>query len=228
MKIIILVLLSLVIFACENESPKHTFEKVKQNSVEVTAKQPYIPPAIGANESESFKRYFDEKERTALLKIKQDFEKGMCEEQKTNDLTNCYKRHARTIQSDFIQQIPIKFTFPYESDYQLDKVEVKAVLSSVWTDKCGYKTDTGTVNYFCVDAGAKIMDYYKEVAQESDYIGNYAESYIKYKTLTESQTSSLLMSSGENLDFENFDHQLFYAILHLTWNEENKALKKMK
>jgi len=228
MKIIILVLLSFVIFACENESSKHISEKIEQNSVEMTVKRPYTPPAIGANESESFKRHFNEKERKALLKIKRDFEVGMCEEQKTDDLTNCYKRHARTIQSDFIQQIPIKFTFPYESDFQLDKAEIKAVLSSVWTDKCGFQTDAGTVNYFCLDASAKVMDYYKAVAQQSNFIGNFTESYIKNKTLTETQTSSLLMSSGENLDFENFDHQLFYTILHLTWNEENKALKKLK
>lgn len=119
-------------------------------------------------------------------------------------------------------------SYPYKADYQLDNATTKAVLSSVWTDKCGYQTDEGTVNYFCLDAAAKVMDYYKEIAQGSDFIGGFTESYIKNKTLTEDQTTNLLMTSGESLDFENFDHQLFYAILHLTWNEENKALKKLK
>jgi len=228
MRTIILTLLMVIIFACKNEPINNISEQAEQkNKVEMTAEQPYIPPATGADESESLKRHFDEKEREVLLKLKQNFEKGMCEEQKTNDLTNCYKRHARTIQSDFIQQIPIKFTFPYDSDFQLNKEETKTILSSIWTDKCGYQTDTGTVNYFCLDAAAKIMDYYKEVAQQSDFIRGFTESYIKNKTITSPHTNGLLMSSGENLDFENFDHQLFYAILHLTWNEENKALKRI-
>jgi len=193
----------------------------------MTAKNPYTPPVAGAK-SESFERHFNEKEQAALLKLKQRFEAGMCKEQKTDKLKACYAGHARMIRSDFFQKIPITMSYPYKTDFQLDETETKSVLSTVWTNKCGYQTDEGIMNYFCLDAAAKVMDYYKEVAQESDFIGGFTESYIKNKVLSQELTTSLLMTSEEGLDFGNFDHQLFYMILHLTWNEENKALKKLK
>jgi len=152
----------------------------------------------------------------------------MCEEQKIDKLKACYEGYAKMIRSDFFQKIPITLSYPYKTDFQLDETETKTILSSVWTNKCGYQTDKGTINYFCLDAAAKVMDYYKEIAQGNDYIGTITESYIKNKSLTQDLTTSLLMSIGENIDFDNFDHQLFYTILHLTWNEENKALKKLK
>jgi len=227
----------LTFFACKNE---HSVKKKSNVSseiarqtqaveVDMTAKNPYTPPTVGAKNSESFKRHFNGREQTALLKLKQTFEAGMCEEQRTaKNLKACYKGHAQMIRSDFFQKIPITLSYPYKTDFQLDETETKDILSSVWTNKCGYQTDKGTVNYFCLDAAAKVMDYYKEIAQGNDYIGAFAESYIKNKSLTQDLTTNLLMSIGENLNFDNFDHQLFYAILHLTWNEENKALKRLK
>ena len=162
------------------------------------------------------------------MKLKQRFEAGMCKEQKTDKLKACYAGHAKMIRSDFFQKIPITMSYPYKTDFQLGETETKSVLSAVWTNKCGYQTDEGIMNYFCLYAAAKVMDYYKEVAQESDFIGGFTESYIKNKALSQDLTTSLLVTSEEGLDFGNFDHQLFYMTLHLTWNEENKALKKLK
>ena len=245
MKIIILAALLLTFSACANEqaSPETgnvSAELARQNQtentkdiqsaeVDMTAKNPYTPPTTGAKQSESFKHHFNEKERAALLRLKQTFEVGMCEEQRTADnIKECYAGHAKMIRSDFFQKIPITMSYPYKFDNQLDETETTNILSSVWTNKCAYQTDEGIVNYFCLDAVAKVMDYYKEVAQGSDFIGNFTKSYIKNKTMSQDLTNNLLMISGESLDFDNFDHQLFYTILHLTWNEENKALKKIK
>jgi len=59
---LILVLLPFVVFSCKNESPKSTSEKaVQKNKTEIPLTQTYIPPTTGADESESFKRHFDEK-----------------------------------------------------------------------------------------------------------------------------------------------------------------------
>lgn len=237
MRIIILAALLLTLFACKSEQSTEKTGNVSTElsqqtqpaEVDMTAKSPYTPPAAGAKESESFKRHFSEKERAALLKLKKRFEAGMCEEQRTaKNLKECYAGHAQMIRSDFFQKIPITLSYPYKTDFQLDETETKNVLSSVWTNKCGYQSDEGVVNYFCLDAAAKVMDYYKEVAQGSDFIGGFTESYIKNKSMSQDLTTNLLMSIGESLDFDNFDHQLFYTILHLTWNEENKALKKLK
>jgi len=240
MRILILSALLLTFFACTNEqaTPKtdnvstelaHQAQPKPSTEVDMTAKNLYTPPAAGAEESESFQRHFNGKEQAALLRLKQTFDAGMCEEQRiAKTLKACYEGHAKMIRSDFFQKTPITLSYPYKTDLQLDEAETKNILSSVWTDKCGYQTDKGTVNYFCLDAAAKVMDYYKEIAQGNDFIGSFTESYIKNKTLTEAQTTNLLMTSSESLDFNNFDHQLFYTILHLTWNEENKALKKVK
>jgi len=237
MRIIILAVLLLTLFACKSEQPTEKIGNVNTElsrqtqpaEVDMTAKTPYTPPAADAKESESFKRHFNEKERAALLKLKQTFEVGMCEEQSiAKTLKACYEGHTQMIRSDFFNKIPITLSYPYKTDFQLDEEEIKNILSSIWTDKCGYQTDEGVVNYFCLDAAAKVMDYYKEVAQESDFIGGFTESYIKNKTMSQDLTTNVLMTSGEGLDFDNFDHQLFYTILHLTWNEENKALKKVK
>lgn len=226
-----LLCLPLLLLSCKTEVAKDKTQSVQaeKESSTTIVQSDYVAPPSGATDSESFNRHFAEQEKDLLLKIKQDFELGMCEEQRiAKNMKECYEGHAQMIRSDFFQKIPVTMSYPYKTDYQLDKAKTKAVLSSVWTDKCGYQTDEGVVNYFCLDAAAKVMDYYKEVAQKSDYIGAFTESYIKNKTLTEAQITNLLMTSGESLDFENFDHQLFYAILHLTWNEENKALKKIK
>jgi len=142
-----------------------------------------------------------EQQQATLLKLKQTFEAGMCEEQKIDKLKACYEGHAKMIRSDFFQKIPITLSYPYKTDFQLyktdfqlDETETKTILSSVWTNKCGYQTDKGTINYFCLDAAAKVMDYYKEIAQGNDYIGTITESYIKNKSLTQDLTTSLLMS----------------------------------
>ncbi len=244
MRIIIVAALLLTLFACTDEQTTEKTGSVKAElarqtevnqpkmsqpaAVDMTAKNPYTPPSANAKDSESFKHHFNKKERAALLRLKQTFEAGMCEEQRTADnVKECYAGHAQMIRSDFFQKIPITMSYPYKIDSQLDEAETKNILSSVWTSKCGYQTDEGIVNYFCLDAAAKVMDYYKEVAQGSDFIGGFTESYIKNKTMSQDLTTNLLMSSGESLDFDNFDHQLFYTILHLTWNEENKALKKL-
>jgi len=234
----------LTFFACRNEqSAENTGNvnaelarraqtenpKSQSSEVDMTAKNSYTAPTGGGEESESFKRHFSDKEQVALLKLKKTFEAGMCEEQRTaKNLKACYEGHAQMIRSDFFQKIPITLSYPYKTDFQLDETETKTVLSSVWTDKCGYQTDKGTINYFCLDAAAKVMDYYKEIAQENGSIHTFTESYLKNKSLTQDLTTNLLMSIGEGVDFDNFDHQLFYTILHLTWNEENKALKKLK
>jgi len=203
MRVIILSALMLTFFACTNEQPTQKTSSVNTElarqaqannpetsqsiEVDMTAKHSYTPPAVGVKESESFKRHFTGKEQVALLKLKQTFEAGMCEEQRTaKNLKACYEGHAQMIRSDF------------------------------------------SINYFCLDATAKVMEYYKEIAQENGSIHTFTESYIKNKSLTQDLTTNLLMSIGENMDFNNFDHQLFYTILHLTWNEENKALKKLK
>jgi len=242
MRIIFLLVLMFIFFACKDEystqktssadaeSPQQTQpgnpKTTQVIDIDMEAKETYTPPAAGAKESESFKRHFNEKEKTALLKLKQTFETGMCKEQKTDKLKACYAGHAKMIRSDFVNKIPITMSYPYKTNFQLDKTET--VLSSIWTNKCGFQTDKEVVNYFCLDAAAKVMDYYKEIAQDNSLIYGFTESYIKNKSLTQDLTTNLLFSTGENLDFDNFDHQLFYTILHLTWNEENKALKKLK
>lgn len=178
-------------------------------------------------ENSLFSEFFNQEEAQALTEVKDAFEKGICEGRETNKSADCYDFHSWILRSDLLQQTPITKNFPFKGDFALDSTLVSEKLSEVWTNKCGFQTDKGTLNYFCLDASKKVMKYLTKLGESNVVINSYAENYAKNKTVTPQDIQAFVMNGPEELDFSNYDHQIFHLLVCLSLNEEMNAMRRI-
>ncbi len=174
-----------------------------------------------------FAQHFNSDEIKAMLAIKETFEEGICKGREAKDVSACYSFHAWIVRSDFFQKNPLTKNFPYNGEFQLDKAHAKT-LNGIWTDKCGFQSETETINYFCVDANAKVMDYFDVLGKNAPTIQRYTDIYREKKTHTPQELESMLISMVDEFDYANFDHQVFHLLFHSSLNEELRAANRLQ
>lgn len=174
-----------------------------------------------------FSKHFNSAETQALMKVKAEFDKGICEGRETDKVMDCYDFHCWLLRSDLLQKSPITKNFPFKGNFAMDSTIVDQELKSIWTNKCGFQTDAGTVNYFCLDASQPVMAYLHELGKSNDVIKQYADTYAEKKTITPQDIQAFVMSAPDALDFSNFDHQIFHLLVNLSLNAEMNAMRKL-
>ncbi len=145
---------------------------------------------------------------------------------KGETVKDSYEYHCWKLRSDLLQNNPISLNYPYNSNFTLTK-DMTQGLSSIWTDKCGFKKEDEVINFFCIDVQQKVMDYFTALSEENGVIHYYTKSYKENKNFTPDEVKQLVMTSVEEMDFSRIDHQLFHMIFHLSLNDEQQASKKL-
>lgn len=191
---------------------------------------PANKPEIVVEKGELFTQYFTKEEQEALLKIKAFYEKGISDGFTFDEIGEAYDYNSGILRSDLFNEIPHTVTFPYNGEFALAMFEKEIPKLSFVTKKCGFK-DTKTeniINYYCPNLDKDFFAYLEELGKDNELIQVFYEEYLSQKIISNGIKQGMLFRSKDNLDFNNFNHQLFYMLFHVFVNEEQIALKKIQ
>lgn len=220
----LILLVLLFIFSCQNE---------------VEIKEPVTTPTIEETEEIKsthlegitlIKTIFLGKKAEAMLSIKQAFDTGLANGKPIEDYAKLYKNHAHRMRADYFNKFPYTLNFPFNDKFDLrQEVEATKELSFL-TNKCGFQNgDTGEIiHYLCLDSESNYMTFLEQLGERNPLIQSIAEDYKKKKSITAEAKYNMLINSYEKLDFEQVDHQIFYAFFQILVNEERLAAEKVK
>jgi len=184
---------------------------------------------IVSTDNSVFSEYFDAGIQSTILKIKAEFEKGIDDGFNFDEIGKAYKYHAVTLRSDMFNELPYTLTFPYDGTFQLANYEEEMLSLPFFTKKCGFEDTKNDriINYWCLNLLSDFINYLDKVGGNYPLAKQFSEVYKTKKTITPDLKQSLLLHS-EGMDYNNFDHQLIYMLLHLSINEERIALDQLK
>lgn len=211
-----LCLLCFAIAACTADEPGNISEEVE---------------AVVADTSqlELVKRFFTPKEVEAMLAIKAEFEGGLRKGLELRSVAYAYEQHAIRMRLNYFDKTPVIYQYPFNGKFDFSRVESYANSLPFMTRKCGFQIEATkeVVNYYCPSIHQPFFDYLTEIGQSSSIISNFAKEYPEVKAILPGIKQQMLMSSNEELDFEKWDHQLFYLLFHCWVNEELIAYAKV-
>lgn len=176
-----------------------------------------------------FEKHFNDSEVQKIKTVISYFEKGMCSDMNSDDISRCYELHAHGLRSDFLNKIPTQTNYPYNTQDGLHQLKYDDNLANVWSDECKFiNSENGKeINYFCYNLHGTYMDYLKKLGENNDMIHNYTTTINNDKGLGNEQIHSVMMSSPEKLDFKNVDHRIFYTLHYLTQRDQNLKNKML-
>lgn len=225
---ILFVNLILVLFfsSCQNEIKTPLAPETESKEVKVEVDN----LAVVTTKSALFAKYFTTEEQAILLKIKAIYEKGISDGFTFDDIGEAYSYNAGVLKSDLFNKIPHTLTFPYNGKFSLSTFEKEINKLSFITKKCGFQ-DTQTeklINYYCPNLDEDFFAFLEEGSAGSKLIKDFHNDYMAQKVINNEIKRNMVLMSDEELDFDNFNHQLFYMLFHIYVNEEQKAMEKLK
>ncbi len=160
----------------------------------------------------------------ATLEIKAKFDAGLRKyESAERELSTLYEQNSRRLRSHLLAQETFRQVFPFDGEMTLEGVSDLVEQLPYCTKKCGFQTETGTVNYYCPSTDAGFFSYLASISPSSPIITAFHDSYLEKRMIAPEIRQQMLLSGLEELDFTNPDHQLFYALFQLWINEEMRA-----
>ncbi|MEM6773144.1 MAG: hypothetical protein AAF597_21405, partial [Bacteroidota bacterium] len=161
----------------------------------------------------------------ALVTIKTRFEQGLRIGKEQRSVGYAYEQHAIRMRLDFFDKAQITNNYPYNGQFSL--AEVKAAVDQLpfFTDKCGFAVgeQDQVVNYYCPALDENYFSYLGQLSDPEGIISTFVSNYREAKTITPMMRQKMVMSAQESLDFDNWDHQLFYCLFQCWVNEEVQA-----
>jgi len=175
-------------------------------------------------------QYFSDAEMQALHTIKAEFEKGLRVGKEKRTVGYAYTQHANRMRLDFFDEAPINNSHPFNGAFTLSMVQTSVEQLPFVTRKCGFevKEVEKTINYYCLSLDENYFNYLDELGATSALIKEFATVYKTNKTVTPAIRKGMVMESLEQLDMDNWDHQLFYLLFQCWTNEELMAYQKVK
>ncbi|NJL77484.1 MAG: hypothetical protein HC892_23035 [Saprospiraceae bacterium] len=173
-------------------------------------------------------KFLTSEDVTHLLKIKTAFDKQLCGSA-TPDASTCYLSHAQEVAANFLNKLPYTNNFPYDGSFDLSKVEKPASQLSFLTKNCGFQDSVtnNIIHYYCLKSQSKLMDYFEALSGSSTLIKNFYTEYKTTKTISIALKERFTLDTQSELDFKQVDHQIFYMLAHLMFNEERIAYEKL-
>lgn len=83
------------------------------------------------------------------------------------------------------------------------------------------------VNYYCLALDDDYFSYLEKLPDSGGVIKNFVTAYREAKSITPDMRQSMLLQNEGSLDFDNWDHQLFYLLFQCWTNEELQAYVKV-
>lgn len=220
--------LSIVIWSCNfSDSSSAASDSTKANPSDLSESQP-----TGSRSSDiEIDEVFNGEELKLLKMISKDYQEINCQGYvQDRTAADCFEFSSISYKNNFLQRIPIGTDFPYNNKLRVSKYESESALPSLWSSKCGYADEKGgmILNYYCINTNGPIWNYLTKLGQENALIASFVEDYTKANDFTPGTQERILLSSTDELDFQNEDHRLFWTIYHISLNEVMNSSKELK
>lgn len=208
----LLVLLSFAFFLA---SCKHEDTRSSKPSSEI---------AVSTIES----KVLTEKDNEVLQIIKSGFDSVLhISNTHQRPLVELYQFNSAGLTSTFLKREPISINFPYDNKLRLSDYDNILRDSDIWSYKCGYadSSDVMITNFYCLNTSGPFFDYLKNISPSNGIIEYFISDYLRYQDFSPGIQQEILTRGRDDLDFTNTDHQMFWAIYHLSLNETMNAQK---
>jgi len=151
----------------------------------------------------------------------------LCTDYKDN-LEECYHYHATGLKNDFLQQLPLTISPPYNSPIDWVKYKVSTDFETLWSSKCGFINEENGVElrYHCPNLRSSFGIWLDSLSQTNNLVKHFNESYSKTESFMPQLQQFMILQSTESLDFSNKDHKTFYWIYHFALAELRQADQK--
>ena len=223
-RMLIIIVLCTLFTDCKNND---TAETNQLDSVESTTEQiidqsqPQLeetPQVTGT--SAELTTYFSKETITAVQDLKKRFEEGLAGGSSYTNIGQLYKLHAQRMRIDMLEKFPFVKNYPYNQEKKIIQSEDIIKLPFL-TDACGYLiNDTEKVNFPCFTKDNSLFTYLQSASRANALIKGIIAEYQSALGMTPSIQQSLLMDSIDQLNFDRYADQLFYALFHIVLNEE--------
>ena len=179
------------------------------------------------NEGELLQDFFSPEEIEGIKKIVSAFQTEMCKDLSSSDLVSCYEIDFATFRNDILQSHPIYINFPYTGTVKIDDFSEIAVTQTIWNDLCQieYQNTKERVSYYCFYPSGPFIDYIKKWTSVNKTFANLI-SIIENEQFSFLQNNSLVYLENSNLDFNNPDLRIIYALIQLSLAEAYLVLKR--
>jgi len=215
--------LCFLLAGCKVEKNKAEFQS--KNITRVEAKS----SSIAKSEVESSHMATSIESTSTVMQFLKLAEKEFCESNNDN-LSYCYESHSEGIKSDFLQQLPITISKPYDGPINWDKFNRIANFSGLWSKKCGFQNEkTGEeLRFHCPNLYGEFGTWIRKVSQTNDLINMFYSEYNKNQDFSTSMQQHMFLTADTGLDFNDKDHRAFYWIFHIALAELRNADAKFK
>lgn len=158
--------------------------------------------------------FFNQGKVNILRVLFNKFELEMCGDDDEANRTACYTAHAQKIQSSMTEDNQIKKNvFPYNSNLGLKTYPNQLHLEFIWNPEC--RKQNGK-KYYCLKNEGNYMKFLKEIGRYNPTIKSYHQQYTQEGRVSQELLDNLHRNAHEVLDFNQFNHRLFYLVHHLT------------
>lgn len=187
-------------------------------------------PSIFIDSNSLFSDYFSDEIGHIAHQIKEEFEAGIrLPSEADSSLAYLYRQHARKLRIQFMDQDPMLPLFPFNGKLLLSDRKELADQLPFMSYLCGFQTEDGEpVHYYCPSLHEAYFEYLEVVGRSAPVLAQFVHDYQGNKTITTSIRQLMLMSSIEDLDFSDYDHQLFYCFFQLWVADEMQAYLKVR
>ena len=234
LKITSIFVLCCFLFSCTQNhletavAQEEPIEKLEKEMVVASEKE--ISENSEKRTPEIWQQYFTKAEITAIVAIKQTFDKGLGANSKDRGTPYLYTYHANRMRGDYFNKFPYTLNFPYNDKFDLEGLENEVQqLGRFITNKCGFqgKGNGEIIHYYCLKKEGPFMGLMQSLGKDNSLIASLHTDYIQQKSISKNAKQQLLMDSVENLDFDKAEHQLIYMFYQILINEERLATNKI-
>ena len=206
--------LCFLLAGCKVDSNKAEFQSKDSTRVETESSN------IAKSGMESSQMATSNESTSTVMQFLKLAEKEFCDSNNDN-LIYCYESHSNGIKTDFLQQLPITISKPYDGPIDWDKFNQISNFSGLWSKKCGFQNEkTGKeLRYHCPNLYGEFGTWIRKVSKTNDLINMFYSEYNKYQDFSTSMQQQMFLNADTGLDFNNKDHRAFYWIFHLALAE---------
>lgn len=209
-----------LLMACSNEPNAEEVEAA-------AAEQDVAAQAVAAQASVA-SGFFSGAEMEAIVSLKKQFEEGLRQAFPKRTVGYAYTQNSLRMRLNYIEKDQADMPFPFQGGFSFEKLSEDVEKLSFVSKKCGYLVGESEeqINYYCLALNKNYFDYLEAIPETNNFIKDFAEMYKNKKSVTSGFREKFLMRGMENLDLDNWDHQLFYMFFQCWINEELEAYLK--
>lgn len=158
--------------------------------------------------------FFNQGKVNVLRLLTNHFEEELCSTAEDTNRTACYIEHSNRLKKALTDDNMIeRKVFPYNSNIGLNSYPNKLHLDFIWKSDCVNKAGK---KHYCLKREGNYMKFLKEIGRYNPTILKYYNEYSKNGKVSKETLAEVNQNASEVLDFNQFNHRLFYLVHHLT------------